>query len=77
VHQTFTVKVCKFLLLPARHLSREKVSQLHTTQIVSIVDDDEEIRIATARLVRSLGWEARVFASAEEFLQSPHIQGHV
>ena len=46
---------------------------MSTTQIVSIVDDDEEFRLATASLVRSLGCEARVFASAGEFLQSPHI----
>ncbi len=41
-----------------------------STQIVSIVDDDEAVRVATASLVRSLGWSTRVFASAEEFLQS-------
>ena len=39
-------------------------------QIVSIVDDDETVRLATSSLVRSLGWQARTFASAEEFLQS-------
>lgn len=39
-------------------------------QIVSIVDDDEVVRLATSSLVRSLGWQARTFASAEEFLQS-------
>jgi FixJ family two-component response regulator len=41
-----------------------------SSQIISIVDDDEGARLATARLVRSLGWQARVFASAEEFLAS-------
>jgi FixJ family two-component response regulator len=44
-----------------------------SSQIISIVDDDEGARLATARLVRSLGWQARVFASAEEFLASPLI----
>ncbi len=38
---------------------------------VSIVDDDEAVRLAVASLVRSMGWEARLFASAEEFLASP------
>jgi FixJ family two-component response regulator len=47
--------------------------RVHAIQIVSIVDDDESIRLATASLVRSLGWETRVFASAEEFLQSAQI----
>jgi FixJ family two-component response regulator len=38
--------------------------------IVSIVDDDESVRIATASLIRSLGWGVKLFASAEAFLQS-------
>jgi FixJ family two-component response regulator len=41
-----------------------------SSQVVSIVDDDQGARFATASLVRSLGWQARVFASAEEFLDS-------
>ncbi|WP_323045899.1 response regulator transcription factor [Paraburkholderia sp.] len=41
-----------------------------SSQIISIVDDDEGARVATASLVRSLGWQARVFASAEQFLGS-------
>jgi FixJ family two-component response regulator len=45
-----------------------------SSQIISIVDDDEGTRLATASLVRSLGWQARVFASAEEFLGSDHIR---
>jgi FixJ family two-component response regulator len=38
--------------------------------LVSIVDDDEEVRTATAGLVRALGYEARAYASAEAFLSS-------
>ena len=41
-----------------------------SSQVVSIVDDDQGARFATASLVRSLGWRAQVFASAEEFLDS-------
>ncbi len=37
---------------------------------VSIVDDDEAVRLAVASLVRSLGWQAYLFSSAEEFLAS-------
>jgi len=40
--------------------------------IISIVDDDESVRLAVKSLVRSLGLMACTFASAEEFLQSPH-----
>ncbi|MBU7438033.1 response regulator [Paraburkholderia fungorum] len=43
---------------------------LVSSQIISIVDDDTGARLATASLVRSLGWQAQVFASAEEFLES-------
>ena len=35
---------------------------------VAIVDDDEAVRRALSRLVRSLGFEAEAFASGEEFL---------
>ena len=41
--------------------------------VVSIVDDDESVRAATQCLVRSLGYAARTFASAEEFLASPYV----
>jgi len=43
------------------------------TAVISIIDDDKSIRGATDRLVRSLGFEPHTFASAEEFLQSPHL----
>ncbi|REG50702.1 response regulator receiver domain-containing protein [Paraburkholderia sp. BL6669N2] len=46
---------------------------MNTSQIVTIVDDDEAVRLATSSLVRSLGWSVRTFASAEEFLQSGHV----
>ncbi len=35
---------------------------------VAVVDDDEAVRRALARLVRSLGFEAEVFSSGEDFL---------
>jgi DNA-binding NtrC family response regulator len=38
---------------------------------VYIVDDDPSVRDAVARLVRSGGWKAETFASAQEFLASP------
>ena len=42
--------------------------------VVSIVDDDDSVRTAMSSLVRSLGYEACVFASAEAFLASPRLQ---
>ncbi|WP_410858058.1 response regulator [Paraburkholderia sp. SIMBA_054] len=38
--------------------------------IVSIIDDDESVRMALASLVRSMDIDARVFASAALFLSS-------
>jgi FixJ family two-component response regulator len=37
---------------------------------IAIIDDDRSLRMALARLVRSLGYKARDFASAEAFLNS-------
>lgn len=41
--------------------------------VISIVDDDLSFRDATRRLVKSLGYGAHTFASAEEFLQSDRV----
>jgi FixJ family two-component response regulator len=38
--------------------------------MIAIVDDDEFVREATKGLVRSLGYEAATFSTAEDFLQS-------
>ncbi|WP_407526982.1 response regulator transcription factor [Methylobacterium oryzisoli] len=39
------------------------------TPTIAIVDDDEAVRTATASLVRSLGYAARTYASAQDFLR--------
>ena len=36
--------------------------------VIHIVDDDEAIRTALCRLVRSMGWRAEAFATPEGFL---------
>ena len=41
--------------------------------VIAIVDDDTSVRAATTCLMRSLGYVAYGFASAEEFLNSPHL----
>ena len=40
--------------------------------LVSVVDDDVSVRKSLNRLIRSAGLQVNVFASAEEFLNSPH-----
>ena len=39
-----------------------------TRPVVFVVDDDESVRRALERLMRSVGFDVRVFASAEDFL---------
>jgi FixJ family two-component response regulator len=42
--------------------------------LISIVDDDASMRDALVGLLRSLGYDARGFASAEDFLASDEIE---
>lgn len=42
--------------------------------VISIVDDDASVRVATYNLVRSLGHIVHTFASANEFLRSGHLE---
>jgi FixJ family two-component response regulator len=41
--------------------------------LISIVDDDEAVRASIGRLMRSLGYSAKVFSSAAEFLAFPRL----
>jgi FixJ family two-component response regulator len=38
--------------------------------LIAVLDDDQSLRTALVRLVRSLGYGVRAFASADELLQS-------
>ena len=42
--------------------------------LISIVDDDESVREAINALIRSLGYSAATFASAEEYLRSDCVE---
>lgn len=42
--------------------------------MISIVDDDLSVREAAESLVRSLGYNAMTFSSAEEFLESGRVE---
>ena len=46
---------------------------LSQVPVISIIDDDASVRVATNRLVRSLGYVTHAFASADEFLRSPQL----
>jgi len=42
----------------------------HTKHLIAIVDDDVSVRSALQGVLRSVGWDAQVYASAAEFLAS-------
>jgi FixJ family two-component response regulator len=44
-----------------------------SSSLISIVDDDDSVRESLSGLIRSVGFGALVFASAEEFLNSNHL----
>lgn len=46
------------------------MARLTIGKIVSVIDDDENVRIAIEGLIRSLGFHADGFASAQQFLDS-------
>ncbi|MBY3233423.1 response regulator [Rhizobium laguerreae] len=41
--------------------------------LIAIVDDDESMREAIKGLMRSMGFDAETFSSADDFLRFPHI----
>lgn len=52
-----------------------RIPGLAANRIVAIVDDDDAVRQATVSLVRSLGHDARGFASAEDYLRPGSDEG--
>jgi FixJ family two-component response regulator len=43
--------------------------------VVFVVDDDVSVRESLELLIQSAGWEPRLFASAQEFLERPRVHG--
>jgi FixJ family two-component response regulator len=43
---------------------------LSTVSVISVVDDDASVRVATSRFLRSHGYTVEVYSSAEHFLRS-------
>jgi FixJ family two-component response regulator len=47
--------------------------RMMSNSFVAIIDDDEELCFSLAELMRSVGYRAEPFASAEKFLSSPNL----
>ena len=59
----------KIETVPAPNTSSTDMLQ----SFVSIIDDEESVRVALGSLVRSIGYPVKAFASAEEFLASEAV----
>jgi FixJ family two-component response regulator len=51
----------------------QRTEHLPHIPVISIIDDDASVRVATNNLIRSLGYTVHAFASAEEFLHSARL----
>lgn len=50
--------------------ARNRECRLNKGPVISIVEDDADVRAATESLVKSHGFDVRAFASAQDFLRS-------
>jgi FixJ family two-component response regulator len=52
----------------------QQLQSFQAKAIISVVDDDESIRKSLKRLLKSIGFETRVFPSAMDFLNDGPLQ---
>jgi CheY-like chemotaxis protein len=67
----YDIKMGSRPILLARRWFEGKVNDWSSMPTISIIDDDESVRVAIKSLLSSLGWTVDAFGSAEEFLNSP------
>jgi FixJ family two-component response regulator len=69
------MKLVSAILTPLGRLPgrRREVSVMTELSLVSVVDDDESVRESLPDLLRELGYTAKAFSSAEEFLASDYV----
>ena len=61
--------------MPAEIHARFRTTPLQSPSRVSVIDDDESVRVASSSLLRSLGWEVSLYPSAESFLDADPLDG--
>ena len=52
---------------------REETRSMPSVPLMAIVDDDDALRTSLDNLIRSVGFRAQGFSSAEAFLRSNHV----
>src|SRR5271165_2933132 len=57
--------------LPFRREKNRMPEPRQSNAVIAVVDDDPSVRRGLERLIRSLGWKAETFASAQDFLANP------
>jgi len=80
-HGARPVRSLRFPDAPTHGMSSESVRDHkskslplpHVRPTVFVVDDDASVRRSLESLIRSQGWQAETFASAQEFLSRPRI----
>jgi FixJ family two-component response regulator len=55
-------------------LERDAEAGLSTKTLISIIDDDEDVREAIAGLMKSRGFTVEAFPSAVDFLAGPNVR---
>jgi FixJ family two-component response regulator len=54
-------------------MTRKEKERLKHKPLIAVVDDDQSVREALDNLISSVGFEVKLFASAEDFLNSDAI----
>jgi FixJ family two-component response regulator len=54
----------------SERFARQEGQVLSALSVISVIDDDASVRVATNNLLNSHGYMVRTYASAEDFLQS-------
>jgi CheY-like chemotaxis protein len=60
-------------VVPSVVYARNGIPMKDTRLLISVVDDDESVRESLPDLLNELGFKARAFSSAEEFLKSDTV----
>lgn len=67
--------MCTLDAIPAALRGAGKEFSVSDTTLIAVIEDDGSVRLAVRSLVRALGYDARGFESAEDFLASDAVDG--